>query len=339
MGYLYVWMPVIELCVDAVVAVCPESNTLPVSLNNQVPTILSCRVLITMGAHMKHWEDNVAVGGLLSIRHSFVPLKSDNSYTNQTDWNESKAITHPATGAFLAAKGVHVPSAEDLLPRSHCIVWVYATYTENNVAPGGKDKLFTESKQRDEPKRAFLIGSRVVDLGELFGALAKSGTHDVRCMHNFNDTQAIVTFKKAANRDYSNDLRNMTDMTHAGTVVASSLGQLEAILHLVKLQEGLVSTYCVDKVQEGILRFSDSMGGQFLKLSTFLQLFGAAVCFSDMTAIVRSRAVEFPMHLVMVFAYHAVQALVLDINALIESPNDTVLIRFFKVCEISELNS
>lgn len=281
---------------------------------------------------MQHWEDDADSGGICKIRHTFAPLQPGHSYKNQTNWDQEKYANHPATGAFLVDKGVEVPSAEDLLPRTHCIVWVYSTYTETTKMPGGAAAAdSTASKQNDEPKRAFLIGSRAVDIGELLDSLVKNVTHKIECKHNFNDTNAIVTIHRVNGVDYTAEKHRLTGMIQSGTVVASSLAQLEAVLHLVKLQEGLISTYCVDKVQGGVLRFADSMGGQFLKLSTFLQLFGAGVCFSDMTEIVRSRVVEFPMHLIMVFAFHSVHALGLDVNGLIERPNDTVLIRFFKV--------
>lgn len=63
-----------------------------------------------------------------------------------------------------------------------------------------------------------------------------------------------------------------------------------------------------DKIQKKELEFADEMGAAFMSGSTFLQLFGMAVCFTDMTHIVRERCVELPFRLVMCHTYSAIFA-------------------------------
>lgn len=74
----------------------------------------------------------------------------------------------------------------------------------------------------------------------------------------------------------------------------------------MRLQQTLMQCVSVAKLQARGLDVSDEMGVQFMSGSTYLQLQGFSVCFTDMSDIVRIRGAELPFSLVMMHAYAAI---------------------------------
>lgn len=69
-----------------------------------------------------------------------------------------------------------------------------------------------------------------------------------------------------------------------------------------------MATYCAIAINNDEMELSDEMRAAFLSGATFRQLYGAAVCFTDMTHSVRDRVVEFPFEVVMIHLHFAILA-------------------------------
>lgn len=224
-------------------------------------------------------------------------------------------------------QGIRYPedkADEAYLVKSHAILWVYATHQEGALLP-------EDPYRGDGAKRAYLIGSSPVELLPLLSDLSHQRDHVVECMHNFSGTKARCTFHCSTPDAARASHALLSSMLQDGRAVPSVMGQLDSVQRLVHLQQGLVRAYCLDQMQKGHMTLADEMGPQLLSIGTFMQLYGASVCFSDVSAIVRQRVVEFPFELVMVFAFAAMNGLCLDPARFALSASAADKTRFFKV--------
>lgn len=92
----------------------------------------------------------------------------------------------------------------------------------------------------------------------------------------------------------------------------SALAKMGVVNEIVKLQQKIMGTYCAIGINDKDLEFSDNLSSAFMSCSTFCQLYGAAVCFTDMTSIVRERVVEYPFELCLIHTHSAILANGLD---------------------------
>jgi hypothetical protein len=85
----------------------------------------------------------------------------------------------------------------------------------------------------------------------------------------------------------------------------SSLQELPLLNRLVTTQQMIVKTQVSGQCSDGKVTLSDKLAAMFVPGSTYLQMYGAGVCFTDMTSIIKHRLPEYPVHLLMVHAYTA----------------------------------
>jgi hypothetical protein len=85
----------------------------------------------------------------------------------------------------------------------------------------------------------------------------------------------------------------------------SSLQGTPLLNRLVTIQQQILKTQISGQCGMGKVTMSDKLAAMFLSGSTYLQMHGAGVCFTDMTSIVKHRLPEYPVHLLMVHAYTA----------------------------------
>jgi hypothetical protein len=72
---------------------------------------------------------------------------------------------------------------------------------------------------------------------------------------------------------------------------------------IVTAQQDLKQSEYVERIKTGEMVLIDDTSAGFMSNSTFLQLHKAAVCFTDMTSIVKKRAASLPMLLGLIYGY------------------------------------
>ena len=290
--------------------------------------------LITMGGRIHHYEENI-VDGVLRVDHHFQPLNDslEKSYYNQMHYPDEGEPTND-----MRMAGLDYNAPEDYKIKSHVIVWLYKRHWEDQLNKGkgwqklDPSKMPSGDTEGHMARRCYLIGSTVLDLQRLMDVNIKLNSGDevdtptFNCKHNFCDTHSKCKLVKHNGFEveeqqgqlhmlikglekYINEEKDTNEKDgsykkpdHSNNpFMVSPLANLANVNEIVKLQQGLMKTYCVIGMQSGKLFLGDQMGAAFVSGATFTQLYGAAVLFTDMSHIVRYRVVEFPFEMIAIY--------------------------------------
>lgn len=138
--------------------------------------------LLTMGGRIYHFEGGIGDDGILDIHHTFESIDNrEPSYHNQMGW-----VGEVTKGMRKA--GVRYNDPEDTKIKSHAILWLYRTYSEQTRKAGKGGQV----------KRCVLLGSIPINLADLMEYTVR--THEdesfikvlttITCKHNFCEVRA-----------------------------------------------------------------------------------------------------------------------------------------------------
>jgi hypothetical protein len=342
-------------------------------------------MLITMGAHMTHFEGPIDENGQITVDHTFKPALDDIRYDNELDTgtDEYKDISEDLQREMKDC-GISYKVPDDHKIKSHAVMWLYKRRYEDKAFPGRfVDRLLTDEDIVEDTSvvmRSYLIAATSINLEALMVALdemsVSTNTENVMfyLRNNFSASYGVCTLVKPIDRNLSSsipgkdgtsiEVSNETKELHDGLTeydiaekasVASASGPFDTsklhyirsylqgisvVNNLVSTQQTVVKTLCTEELSRGELVFGDRLGASFLSGSTFLQLEGAAVCFTDMTDIVKNRVAEFPLHLLMVHAYTAFMLNSVDVKTFYKKrsiDHTSELVSVFKAILTAEL--
>jgi hypothetical protein len=126
----------------------------------------------------------------------------------------------------------------------------------------------------------------------------------------------------------------------AMTFRPSPLKNLAEVNELVQLEQTLVRNTMIGECQKGTLGLCDAMGGAFLNVRTFCQLYGSNVCFTDMDHIVRNRVAQFPAKFCLTHMWNAMQLLQVrgeDVATMTSEFDSEMLLDVYRTALTSEI--
>jgi hypothetical protein len=245
--------------------------------------------------------------GHIQIQHEFKPI-SDEEDGKEDYYDQTTMFTdHKITDVMKSQGFMYDEKETNEYIKSHCILWLYRRHVESQKSSSSrqtqeKDGIADNLQDDDNARRCYLIGSATIDLAALHSFNNGVGKFDpINCIHNFNPSPvdplsyAIVTFKK-----YPNEVGALL---HNNIFYGSTLLQQSNTATIVTTQQDLVQNACIQKIQTGEMVLIDDTSASFMSNSTFLQLHMAAVCFTDMTSIVKKRASSLPILLGLIYGY------------------------------------
>jgi hypothetical protein len=245
---------------------------------------ISANVSITMGADIQHFEGTTTPGSnTVSMNHTFKPIQ--NRYTRQ---------------------GPDPPT-----PRlqSYVLVWVHLLYVRDGVS------------------RSMLVGTKAIKLKTLVRSLIHSPHHPqpLRCdLNTAGRSHADVTFTPSSEADAVESMRELETwlLDHSTEIQESPFDQLETTNRLVMAQLGLLhSCLAGGGIDKNIIM--PSMMYRFLCSKSTMETSRFAACYTDMTDIVRSRTVAFPLQFLLhnMFAACSVQGIYNPVEFMTEAPS------------------
>ena len=293
-----------------------------------IHSIINTRVvnfaMITMGSRLTCYTKDVEDDGLLEFTHKFEPIAEEGDYYNQTNTFRKAQITD-----VMKSQGfMYDEKQNNEYIKSHCILWLYRRHVESQKSESSrqtqhKDASADNLEGDDDARRCYLIGSAIIDLKKLddFNHQNDNKTPLIyNCVHNFNPnpldplSYAIVTFERPTKLEPS-------PLAAINFFKSTLMAQFNTA-SIVTTQQDLVQNACIQKIKTGEMVLMDETSAGFISNSTFLQLHMAAVCFTDMTSIVKKRAASLPMLLGLIYGYAGIIVNNIPMNDLISMKND-----------------
>lgn len=252
-----------------------EDNRVSQKTWDNLPKAMGCRVLVTMGAGVKHFEDDIGSDGTLKMDHTFTAIQHSNTdFTNQIQWNHSETETKwTPHNEFLRKHGIRFHEEYDYLLKSHVIFWVFCIHTEDDDPVGVMENTGFEGcwKKGDQPRRAYLVGSTVAAIKGVLEKLSKNETINLKCQHNFNETMCELTLSSWGDDNVNQEqLKNWEKL--APHIKVSSLQTMDAVEDMVNLQQKCMAEICLEEIRNNRMGLADTSAPEFLSMCTFLQL-------------------------------------------------------------------
>lgn len=252
-----------------------EDNRVKQEHWDELPKLMGCRVLVTMGSGIKHFEGDIGDDGILKIDHTFAAIKHQHTdYTNQIQWPCSgKENKHSLHDEFLSKHGIRFHEEYDYLLKSHVIFWVFCVHTEDDDPVNvSEHQEFEEcGKRGDQPRRAYLVGSIAASVKEILERLSEGKTMTLKCKHNFNATMCELT---VTNYEGLDDVRKQLELWKdlAPRIKISSLHTMDSVEGMVHLQQKCMVDICLEEIRNKRMGLADTCAPEFLSMCTFLQL-------------------------------------------------------------------
>jgi hypothetical protein len=273
-------------------------------------------MMITMGAFMEPFKTNIPPSGEVQVDHVFKRRKPMNDYYNQNKF-ESEYYSEQNTADGMTQRGLNYDiDAKDTQIKSHAILWIYKRRFQDRAKPhhyveGNLDDpaLTTDSSI---VMRSYLIAAASISLVALMEVVdSEKKEVEFKIRHNCSESYARCTILHTSQNNQDETAKLVAGLKEFDDLEAKSEGKdvditdlkfvrsylstLQVVSTLVTTQQDIIKTLCLKDLQDAKLLLGDELGAAFISGSTFLQLYGAGVSFTDMTSIVKQRIVEFPV--------------------------------------------
>lgn len=193
-------------------------------------------------------------------------------------------------------------------------------------------------------RRMYLLGSTVlnvlqvmeasIDVTEKRAEYNPAFAPNLDCCHNFTketystftleplqgNTDNVLKLMKDSVLEINNGLKKYEEEVERAKkderaidydrfkIMKSALEDIPNINATVTAQQGLIQGYCGMAIKAGQMTLADPAIGGFMSCSTFGQLYGDAICFTDCSDVVKVRGAEIPFKLAMIYTYAGAKA-------------------------------
>lgn len=304
---------------------------------------IATTVLITMGGSIQHFEGEIdARTGTILVDWIFAPIPAQDDLRKNVSEDERRIKSHAIMRVYsshtdqksgtkfsyllgasaidlasLMQHNIHVNSGlvdtdhehkYDFAVRTNfCNTFVLCTVVPFAFGAGGVGKNLNIHMGRE-------MGSQQKDV-----QLLKQQLH-------------ILTSSLKAYEDEENlALKQNRQPVHSDHhFMPSVLKHLPDVETMVKLQQGLQHVYCAEGIRRADAVLSEPNGLAYAQGSTYMQTHMAAMCFSDVSEMVRSRVAPIPRQQIMVQLYAAMCTMGLHASDLMDMKDSDHAFEYIK---------
>lgn len=308
---------------------------------NDFPHSIANYVMITMGGRLECFESTIGEDGYVDIDHTFSPIKRGEDFHNQIGWTGESSDAMKKCGILYNEEGDHkikshcvlwlyckwtdepLKTSEDKKVKQHlsrCFLLGTAVVDIAMVMRSCVDlteeptKIIVKGVEGIVPNNSFLCRHNFCETFSSCEVLgfpnSLSASEKSRLIESCDKLTMGVKEYEEEEKRFANpeDRDNGKGPDHSKhPFMPSPLRELAGCNEIVTLQQSIMQLLSMQSVREGRMELSDEMGAAFLSGATFLQVFGFAVCFTDMSELVRNMVLELPIPLSMAHVFAGIR--------------------------------